>query len=258
VENAKPLPASGPLIAQTRDPQLAPYTNMNYRGFDLDYPDVEREKVFASDLKQWEAAGKMPALITMRLGNDHTSGVAAGKVAPLSAAADNDLAVGRLVDAVSKSKFWATTAIFILEDDAQNGPDHVDSHRSPLMIISAWNKPGVYHRFANTTDVIATIERVLKLGTLSQFDHFGRPITEVFGSTPDLRPYEFLTPAINLDDKNPAGTRGALESARLDLRIEDAADEGLFNQILWRAIKGDNVPYPGPRRASTLDLTRAR
>ena len=249
-----PLPAG----YRGTKPFLRAHTSPEYPAYDLNVRDQRRADVWLAELARYTAKNEMPALQIMRLPNDHTSGVRAGAPTPRAQVADNDLALGRILAGLSTSPFWKNTVVFVLEDDAQNGPDHVDSHRSPVLIASAWNKPGVYHRFANTTDVIATIERILKLGTLSQFDHFGRPITEVFGTTPDLRPYTALTPAINLGDVNPGGTRGARESALLDLRIEDAADEALFNQILWRALKGDRVPYPGPRRISTLDLTRAR
>ena len=239
-------------------PFLRSHTNPDYPSFDLEIRDQRRADVWLADFARFTAANEMPALQIVRLPNDHTSGAKAGAPSPRAQVADNDLALGRIIEALSKSPFWRSTVVFVLEDDAQNGPDHVDSHRSPLYVISAWNRPGVYHRFANTTDVLATIERVLKLGTMSQFDHFGQPITEPFGDAPDLRPYDRIVPAVNLDETNPAGTRGARDSARLDLRFEDVADESLFNHILWRTIKGDGVPYPGPRRVSTLDLARTR
>ena len=160
--------------------------------------------------------------------------------------------------ALSRSPFWKSTLVAVVEDDAQSGSDHVDSHRSVLLLLSAWNRPGVYHRFVNTTDVIATIEKVLKLGSLSQFDHFGRPVTELFAGAPDLSPYVALTPAVNLAERNPAGGRDARESAQLDLRYEDLSDEALFNRILWRMMKGDARPAPAARRMSSLEYARAR
>ena len=139
-----PEPApGGRQIEKVRDPGLTKVTNMKYRAFDLDYPDVDRAKVFLADLAEFEQTGQMPRLIFMRLGNDHTSGTAAGKIAPLSAMADNDYALGMVVEGVSKSRFWPTTAIFVMEDDAQNGPDHVDSHRSAAFVISPYTRRGV-------------------------------------------------------------------------------------------------------------------
>jgi hypothetical protein len=146
--------------------------------------------------------------------------------------------------------------MFVLEDDAQNGPDHVDSHRSPLLVVSPYNRPQVHHRFANTTDVLATIEEILGLAPLSQFDWYGRPLRGIFAATPDLRPYAALTPAVRLDELNPARGRAADASAALDLSIEDVADVDAFNRVLWTAVKGAGVPDPGVRRLSGLEMKR--
>src|SRR5262249_46239421 len=154
---------------------------------------------------------------------------------------DNDLALGRIVEAISKSQYWRDTVIFVLEDDAQGGPDHVDSHRSVLLTISAYNRPGVVHRFVNTTDVIATIEEILCLDSLTQFDHFGRPLRGIFAAEPDLTPYSAVTPSVDLNERNPAEPP---KTGALDFSKPDAVDDDLFNRILWAAIKGD-VPYPG-------------
>jgi hypothetical protein len=125
-------------------------------------------------LQGWVSAGQMPRLQIVRLPNDHTMGARENELTPAAYMADNDLALGRMVEAVSRSPFWRSTAFFVLEDDAQNGPDHVDSHRSVLLVISPWTRPGTVHRWTNTTDVIATMEDILGLGQLSQFDFYGR------------------------------------------------------------------------------------
>ena len=239
-------------------PFLRSHTNPDFPPFNLDIPDQKRADIWLADLAAFSAKSAMPQLQIIRLPNDHTSGGRAGAPSPRAQVADNDLALGRIVEGLSKSPFWKGTLVAVVEDDAQNGSDHVDSHRSVLLLISAWNRAGVYHRFTNTTDVIATIERVLGLGSLSQFDHFGRPVTEIFADAPDLRPYAALTPSVNLAERNPPGSRDARESARLDLRYEDMADEALFNRILWRMIKGDGAPYPATRRMSALEYARAR
>src|SRR6185503_14226154 len=149
---------------------------------------------------------------TVFLPQDHTSGAQAGAYTPFAHFADNDLALGRLVEGLSRSPFWKNTVVFVLEDDAQNGPDHVDAHRSPFYAISAYSRPGVVHRFANTTDVLRTIEEILGLSSLSQFDYYGRPMREIWADKPDLRPYQALTPRQSLDERNPANTPGARES----------------------------------------------
>ena len=245
--NITPTPAEGqPQIAKTRDPQLAGYTNMNYRGFDLDYQDIDREQVFGAEFKQWESSGKMPALAMVRLGNDHTSGVAAGKYSPRAAAADNDLAVGRVVEAVSHSRFWATTAIFIVEDDAQNGPDHVDSHRSPAYVISPYTRArGTDSTMYNTVSVLRTMELILGLRPMTVFDAAARPMWPAFRDKPDARPFDSVPARYTLDERNPrAKSADARQSARLDFSEADRADDDELNGILWRAMKGSTPPPP--------------
>jgi YVTN family beta-propeller protein len=227
---------------------LAGTTSPLFPGFDLTIPDQRRADIWIAELQGYAARGEMPALEIVRLPNDHTSGSRAGRPTPLAGFADNDLALGRMVEALSRSPFWRNTVMIVLEDDAQNGPDHVDSHRSPLFVISAYNRPGTVHRFANTTDVIRTMEEILGLQSLSQFDGFGRPLREIWSAEPDLTPYTAIVPEQRLDERNPSGTPGAAASARLDLSREDVADEDLFNRILWEGIKGPGVPYPGARR----------
>jgi hypothetical protein len=196
----------------------------------------------------------MPRLQIMRLPSDHTSGASAGMPTPRAYMADNDLALGRIVEAVTRSPFWKNTVLFVLEDDAQDGPDHVDSHRSVLLVISAYNRGRILHRFTNTTDVLATIEDILGLGRLSQFDHYGRPLREIWEKKPDLAPYSALRPAVSLDELNPKRSALAEASKRLVLDVEDRSNDDLFNRILWRSIKGD-APYPGTKRMSALEAT---
>jgi len=247
--------ASGRWVATK--PFLAAHTDPDFPGWDLDIPDQVRADAWLAEFEEYVQTGQLPELQILRLPNDHTSGASAGKPTPRAQMADNDLALGRVIEALSHSPFWENTVVFVLEDDAQNGADHVDSHRSPFFAISAYNRPGVIHRFANTTDVIATIADILQLGSLSQFDHFGRPLSAIFAVEPDLTPYTALVPDVPLDELNPAGTRAALASARLDLAMEDRSDDDLFNMILWETIKGD-VPYPGATRMSLLELYRSR
>src|SRR5262249_34881454 len=158
----------------------------------------------------YEKAGAMPRLITMRLGNDHTSGTAAGKIAPLSAAADNDYAVGMIIEGLSKSRFWNSTAVFILEDDAQNGAGHVDSHPSPAFVISPWVKHHVVDSsMYNTTSMLRTMEFLLGLRPMTHFDAGARPMTASFQSRPDPATYAAEKPRISLEERNPAATPGA-------------------------------------------------
>jgi YVTN family beta-propeller protein len=226
-------------------PFLRSHTNERYPGWDLNQTDQSRIDVWLAEFATFVRNGEMPALEIVRLPNDHTAGARAGAPTPRAYMADNDLALGRMVEALSHSAFWKSTVVFVLEDDAQNGPDHVDSHRSVLLVISPYNRKGVVHRFANTTDVIATIGEILHLGSLSQFDYYGRPLRGIFSDSADLAPYDAIQPAVRIDERNPAGGVGARETDELDLSAEDRADEDLFNRVLWRAIKGADVRYPG-------------
>ena len=143
----------------------------------------------------------------------------------------------------------------MVEDDAQDGPDHVDSHRSVVLVVSAYNQPGVIHRFVNTTDVMATIEEILGLDKLSKFDYFGRPLREIFSDKPDLKPYTALRSSQKFDELNPENNPNARASLELDLDDVDEANEDAFNRILWQMIKGQQ-PYPGAKRMSSLDVAR--
>jgi hypothetical protein len=237
-------------------PFLEEHTDSGFPGFDLDIPDQRRADRWIAALDRWTTAGAMPALQILRLPNDHTMGARAKALSPRAYVADNDLALGRVIEALSRSPFWKTTVVFVVEDDAQNGPDHVDSHRAPFLLISAWNRPRVWHRFTNTTDVMATIEDILSLDHLSQFDAFGRPLRGVFAATADPTPYVARTPTVPLDERNPPRGPGARESMKLDFRYEDLADDDRFNRVLWLAIKGDSIPYPGGHSRTVLEWLR--
>ena len=237
-------------------PFLNEVTDHEYPGFNLDITDQHRMDIWTKALEQFDRDGTMPQLEIMRLPNDHTAALKGGSPTPRAYVADNDLAFGRMIAALTKSPYWKNTVVFVLEDDAQNGPDHVDSHRSELFVISAYNAPGVYHRFVNTTDVIATIAEILHMGSLSQFDYHGRPLRDIWASKPNLAPYAVLQPGFSLTDRNPPGGKAESESSELDLSAEDRADEDSFNRILWKALKG--TEYPGVRRASVLDVRRGQ
>jgi len=229
-------------------------TSPDFPPFNMSIPDQTRADIWLREFRQYVERGSLPALEIVRLPNDHTEGAAAGKPTPRAFMADNDLALGRIIDALSHSPFWRDTAVFVVEDDAQAGPDHVDSHRSVLLMISAWNRNGVVHRFVNTTDVLATMEEILGLDSLSQFDHYGRPLRGLFADQPDLAPYDALKPEVPLDEKNPESAQSK-QSSLLDFSKADAIDDDALNRILWKTIKGD-VPYPGAARAAVGELLR--
>lgn len=250
VENKPDAPAGSEQVAAVRDPVLARVTNRFFRGYDLDFPDVERAKVFLAELADYEKGGAsgnatMPRLMVMRLGNDHTSGTRPGAIAPLSAVADNDAALGQIVEGVSHSRFWRSTAIFVVEDDAQNGPDHVDSHRSLAFVISPFVKRHIVDgTMYNTASVLRTMELLLGLRPMTHFDAAARIMRAPFQSTLDAAPYTAEKPRIRLDERNTAVSPGARASARMDFRDADRNDDDELTGILWRAIRKQPPPPP--------------
>jgi DNA-binding beta-propeller fold protein YncE len=259
-EFGEPVPNKNkrePVRYRATKPALGRYTNREYPAYDLTISDQLRADVWLKEFHQFVRGGNLPALEIIHLPGDHTSGGRPGRRTPKAYMADNDLALGRMVEAVSNSPYWKDTVFFVVEDDAQDGPDHVDSHRSVLFVISAYNRGGVIHRFVNTTDVLATVEEILGLGKLSKFDFYGRPLREVFTGTPNLTPYVALKSEQPLNEMNPA--KGTSAQASLDLNLDrvDAADEDTFNRILWSLLKGGQ-PYPGTKRMSSLEVARGR
>lgn len=235
----------------TRTDSLKDHYDPMYRSFDLDYTDVERASRFISDLKEFEAAGDMPRLQIVRLPNDHTEGAAFGKPTPTAYLGDNDLGLGMVVEAVSRSKFWAQTAIFVLEDDAQDGPDHVDAHRSIAFVASPYAKRGVVDStMYSTSSMLRTMELILGLQPMSQFDAAAMPMYNSFQETPDLRPYEARQTMANVSERNSAMAWGGAAARKMDFSKEDATDELLLNDMVWRSVRGANHPMPAPTRAA--------
>ena len=232
-------------IRSVKDRSLTPYVDRNYRGWDLDYPDVDRAKEFAREWKQFDTDGKAPAISIVRMGNDHTKGAAAGALTPFAFNADNDYGVGLLVDAVSHSKLWESTAIFVIEDDAQNGPDHVDSHRAPAWVISPYTRRGITDSVMyNQTSILRTMELILGLRPMTQFDAAARPMFESFSRTRDTTPFNAITPKVSLTERNPAHAEGAAASAKMDFREADLVDDDELTEVLWHAIKHTDPPPP--------------
>ena len=256
-EFGEPIPKSQPVRYRATKEALDRYTNHEYPSFDMTISDQVRIEIWLKDFQEFVRQGNLPDLQIMHLPADHTSGGRAGRPTPKAYMADNDLALGRMIEAVSNSPYWKDTIFFVLEDDAQDGPDHVDSHRSVMFAISAYNRSGVVHRFVNTTDVLATVEEILGLEKLSKFDYYGRPLREIFADKPDLTPYVALRSEQPLTEMNPARSQSARASRRLDLDRVDAADEDAFNRVLWGLLKGSQ-PYPGTKRMSALEVVRAR
>ena len=196
----------GPVV---KDPGLTAHTARDFPPFDLDVPDAVRADVFLRDLARFEDSGELPRLILVRLPGDHTAGRAPGKLTARAMMAEHDYALGRLIEGVSRSRFWPETAVFVIEDDAQDGADHVDSHRSVALVASPYAKRGfVDSQRYSTTSVLRTIELILGLRPMTQFDAAAVPLWRAFQPEADLRPYKAVRPRISIDDKNPAGKGG--------------------------------------------------
>lgn len=193
----------------------------------------------------------MPRLQIVRLPNDHTSGAKSGKLTPRALVADNDAGVGRLIEGISHSRFWAQTAVFIVEDDAQDGPDHVDAHRSTALVISPFIRRGIVDSTPYTTcSMLRTIELILGLKPMSQFDAAARPMWAAFQAQADPSPYTALPPQWNLEEKNLAHTKAAKASESFDFSHEDAIDEQAFNRVVWASVRGDDAAMPAPVHAA--------
>jgi YVTN family beta-propeller protein len=222
-------------------------------GFPGIVPDIYRAAQFINELKQFEQNGGFPNFSIMLLPNDHTSGTRAGMPTPEAAVADNDLALGRIVEAISHSKFWPETCIFVVQDDPQAGFDHIDGHRTVAMVISPYTRRrAVDSTNYNQTSMVRTIELLLGLPPMNQLDSSATPMASCFIDEPDLTAYDAVPNQIPLDRLNPQlgdisdprQLHWAMESAKLDLDDIDRANEDIFNRILWHARRGRDDTYP--------------
>ncbi len=195
----------------------------------------------------------------MSLGEDHTTGTRPGTFTPAACVASNDLALGQLVEAREPQQVWPETAIFVIEDDAQNGPDHVDAHRTVGLVISPYVKrKAVDSTQYSTVSMIRTIELILGLPPLSQYDAAARPMFARFTDEPDLTPYEHVPAQIDVNAMNSSLAYGADRSMKMDFSEYDRVNDFELNEILWRAIKGVDAPLPAPVRRAIADRPATR
>ncbi|HSQ58246.1 MAG TPA: alkaline phosphatase family protein, partial [Gemmata sp.] len=233
---------------------LDKYSHPNYPGFPLTTPDVYRAKLFLDELKEFEKQGEFPNLTYLFFPADHTNGTRPGFPTPRAMVADNDLALGMVVEAVSKSKFWPKTCIVVTEDDPQNGFDHVDGHRTVGLVISPYTKrKAVDSTCYNQTGMVKTIELILGLPPMTQLDLSATPMCGCFTDKSDLTPFVAVKNRIPLDEMNKPlkelkgkAKEFALKSMELDFDEEDRADEDTLNRILWFSVRG-NQAYPADR-----------
>ena len=232
--------------------QLTPYLCGSYIGFPSIVSDAYRAEEFIKELKEFEKNGDFPNFIIMLLPNDHTSGTRPGMPTPRASVADNDLALGKIVEAISESKFWKETCILVTEDDPQAGLDHVDGHRTVGMVISPYTKRGqVVSTYYSQINMVRTIEDILGIPPMNQLDLSAEAMVDCFTSKPDFTPYKAVKNNIPLDQINPelvslAGDQlyWAKKSMEQDLDDVDRIDEDTFNRIIWHSVKGYNRPYP--------------
>jgi YVTN family beta-propeller protein len=230
---------------------MRPYTHPHYPGFPLVTPDAYRADLFVEELAVFERKGEFPELVFVFLPADHSVGTTPGFPTPRAMLADNDRALGRVVEALSKSRFWPRLCVFVVEDDPQFGFDHVDGHRSVLQVISPYTRRRhVDHTNYNQTGVVKTIELILGLPPLNQLDLSATPLRDCFQDQPDVTPYTGAANRVPLDAMNPPlsklsgqALQWARESSKLDFSREDEADEDTLNRILWHSVRGD-APFP--------------
>ena len=222
-----------------------------YPPYNLSITDNLRVDRWLEEFREYEKNGKLPQFQVVRLGNNHTQGTRPGVPTPRAYVAENDLALGRLVEAVSNSKYWATTAIFVLEDDAQNGPDHVDAHRSIAFVASPYTKrKSVDSTMYTTSGMLRTMELILGLPPMSQYDAAATPMYNCLTDKADLTPFKHRPARVDLAEKNPQDAPGAQRSMELDFSKEDAAPDVEFNEIIWKSVKGADSQMPAPVRSA--------
>jgi hypothetical protein len=238
-----PVRASVPGLEGKVHPSFAP--------FDLDVPDNERVDAWLEEFRRFEKDGGLPRLNIFHLGGDHTVGTRPGGLTPRAMVAENDVALGRLVEAVSRSRFWPESAIIVLEDDAQNGPDHVDAHRSVLLVASPWTRRGAVDSTLYTTaGVLRTMELLLGLPPMSQYDAAATPLFAAFATKPDPAPYSVRPARVDIHEANREDAPGAQASRLMNLEKPDLAPELELNEILWKSVRGAEAVMPPPIRAA--------
>jgi DNA-binding beta-propeller fold protein YncE len=232
---------------------VKPFSPTATVGWEMAVPDQYRADFFLKELKEFEAKGEFPQLTIICLPNDHTSGTSPNCPTPAACVADGDLAFGRIVEGLSKSKFWKEMAIFAIEDDPQAGWDHVSGYRTTAFAISPYVKRGaIVSTQYNTTSLLRTMEQILGIPPMNQFDASATPMFDCFHETADLTPYTALPNRVPLDQMNPASAQienpilrqDAIVSSTLNFREVDKAPEDVLNKILWHAMKGTTEPYP--------------
>ncbi len=245
---------SKPNIPVLKD-HVCPY----YTGWSLNFRDTARVGQWKHEFDSLLAAGNVPRFNSVRLGNDHTEGLRKGRPTPFAHVADNDLAVGMFIEYLSKSPIWKESAVFVIEDDAQNGADHVDAHRSTAYVAGGFVKRNyVDHTPYSTSSMLRTIEMILGMPPMSQYDAAAAPMWNCFTTNVNLNPFETVKPNIDFSEKNMALNEWQQRSEKFDLTKEDAVPDLEFNVVLWHGLKGNNIAFPAPKRAAFVKLKEGK
>jgi YVTN family beta-propeller protein len=228
-----------------------------YTSWDESVKDTTRFYQWKREFDSLLAANAVPRLNTLRFINDHTEGLRRGRPTPFAHVADNDWAVGLFVEYLSNSPIWKETVVFIVEDDAQNGPDHVDAHRTTAYVAGGYVKRKfVDHTMYSTSSMLRTLELILGLPPMSQYDASATPMWKCFNATPDLKPFKSIPANVKLDEVNTAMNEWSEKSLAFDFSKEDRAPDLEFSEVIWKAVKGVHSPMPAPRRSAFLKVEK--
>ncbi|GGH21008.1 bifunctional YncE family protein/alkaline phosphatase family protein [Mucilaginibacter phyllosphaerae] len=228
-------------------------------GFDMDVKDVTRVAIWKHDFDSLFTVNAVPQFNSIRISNDHTSGQKKGAYTPVACVADNDLAIGQFLEHLSKSSIWKESVVFILEDDAQNGPDHVDAHRSPVFVAGPYVKRNaINHNMYSTSGVLRTIELILGLPSMSQYDAAAVPLFDCFTATPNLQPYIAKPAEVDLEKRNVATNKSSVRSEAFNLKEADAAPDLDLNEVVWKSVRGEDAIMPAPKRSAFVILEKKK
>ncbi|MEO6584453.1 MAG: alkaline phosphatase family protein, partial [Ferruginibacter sp.] len=226
-----------------------------FEGYNMEVRDTTRFNQWRRDFDSLIHVNAVPRFNSLRFGNDHTEGLRRGRPTPFAHVADNDLAVGMFIEHLSNSSIWNESAVFIVEDDAQNGPDHVDAHRTTAYVAGPFVKRGyVDHTMYSTSSMLRTIELVLGLPPMSQYDAAATPMWKSFTAIPNTKSFSSLPSNIDLNLKNTSTTASAKQSETFDFSREDKIPDLVFSEVIWKAVKGENSQMPAPRRSAFVKI----
>ncbi len=231
-------------------PALEGHIAPHYRGYDTRYSDLDRYRAWLAEFDRYDRDGGLPQLSIIRLPNDHTEGTCQGRPTPRAMVAQNDLALGLMLERISHSRYWPDALVLVIEDDAANGQDHVDGHRTVALAAGPWVKRAAAdHTLYTNCSVLRCIEDAFGLPPMSQFDARANGLENVFARRADLRPFRHREAGIDLDETNLAGAYGQAESEAMDFSVADRVPYDVLNRVLWHSTRGVAAPLPAPVRS---------